>query len=54
MIRIGRPGEGLRTGVGLGNIPVDGGLKINHRVEHPSLEPLAGQLGEEAFNSVEP
>ena len=53
-IWIGRPREGLGMGVRLGNVPVDGRLKINHRMEHASLEPLPGQLGKEAFNRIEP
>ena len=53
-IWISRPREGLGTGVRLGNVPVDGRLKVNYRVEHSSLEPLAGQLGEEALNRIEP
>ncbi len=47
-----RPREGHQTGIGPSNVSVDGGLKINHRVEDPSLEPLAGQLGEQASTAL--
>lgn len=50
----GRPREGLETGVHLGNVPVDGRLKVNHRMGDAVLEALAGQLGEEALNCIEP
>ena len=53
-IWISRPREGLGTGVRLGNVPVDGRLKVNHRMEDAALEPLAGQLSEEALNRIEP
>src|SRR4051812_2989295 len=53
-VRIGCPREGLWVGVGLSDVPVDGGLKIDHRMEHSPLKPLPGELGEEALDSVEP
>jgi hypothetical protein len=53
-IRISRPGERLGTRIGFNDVPVDGLLKIDHRTEDAALEPLAGQLGEEAFNGIEP
>jgi hypothetical protein len=49
-IRISRPGERLGTRIGFSDVPVDGLLKIDHRMEDAALEPLAGQLGEEAFS----
>ena len=54
VVRIGCPREGLGTGVRLGNVPVDGRLKVNHRMEDAALEPLAGQLGGEALHRIEP
>lgn len=53
-IRISRPREGLGTGVCLGNVPVDGRLKVNYRMEDAAPEPLAGQLSEEALHRIEP
>ena len=50
----GGPGERLRIVVGLGEVAVDGRLKINDRVEDAALEPLPGQLGEEALNRIQP
>ena len=40
--------------VGLGEVAVDGGLEIDDALEDAALEPLPGQLGEEAFDRVEP
>lgn len=53
-IRISRAGERLGTRIGFSDVPVDGLLKIDHRTEDAALEPLAGQLGEQAFNGIEP
>jgi hypothetical protein len=38
----------------LGDEAVDGDLQINDRSEHAALEALARELGEEAFDRVEP
>ena len=54
LIWIRRPYEGLGTGIRLGDVTVDGRLKVSHRMEHAALEPLPGQFGEEAFNRIEP
>lgn len=34
--------------------PMDGGLLIDDRAEDASLQPAAGQLGEVAFDRIEP
>ncbi len=53
-----RAGSARQTkGLGFGclhDVAVDGSLKIDDGVEHTVLQPPAGQLGEEAFNSIEP
>jgi hypothetical protein len=51
---IGGPGEGLRIFIGLGEEAIDGGLEIDDALEDAALEALPGQLGEEAFDRVEP
>ena len=53
-VGIGGPGEGLGVFVGLREEAVDGGLEIDDALEDAALEPLLGQLGEEAFDRVEP
>ena len=47
-IGISRPGDRLW----FQRRPVDGLLKIHHRTEDAALEPLARQLGEEAFKAT--
>jgi hypothetical protein len=54
MISAGSAGEGLWVVVGLREVSVDGDLEIDKALEHATLEPLPGQLGEETFNRVEP
>ncbi len=51
---IGGPCEGLGVGVLLGDEAVDGGLEVDQRVERAALQPPLGELGEEAFDGVEP
>ena len=51
---IGGPDERLWVVVGFGEVSVDGGLEIDDALEHASLEPLLGQLGEKALDGIEP
>jgi hypothetical protein len=51
---IGRPNEGFGVGVSVGDEAVDGELQVYDRLEYAALEPLARELGEEPFDSVEP
>ena len=51
---IGGPSERLWIGVLFGDEAVDGGLEVDERVECAPLETASGELGEEAFNSIEP
>jgi hypothetical protein len=48
------PYEGFGIGVCICDEAVDGELQINDRSEHAALEALARELGEEAFDRVEP
>jgi hypothetical protein len=38
----------------LGKEAVDGGLKVDERVEDAASEAAVGQLGEETFDGIEP
>ena len=51
---VGGPYEWFGVGVCVSDEAVDGELQINDRSEHAALETLAGELGEEAFDRVEP
>ena len=51
---IGGPYEGFGIGVCLGDEAVDGELQVNDGSEHASLEATARELGEEAFDRIEP
>ena len=51
---IGGPDEGLGIGVGLCEEAVDGGLQIGDGSEDAALEAPPGELGEEAFDRIEP
>src|SRR5271157_1075017 len=53
-VRISGPGEWLRLFVVLAEESVDGGLEIDDRTEHAALQSPLCQLGEEAFDGVEP
>lgn len=53
-VRIGGPCEGLRFGVVLSNEAVDGGLEIDDGAEDAAPEAALRELGEEAFDGVEP
>ena len=46
--------KGFGSVVVLGEEAVDGGLEVDDRSEDAALEPSLGQLGEEAFDGVEP
>jgi len=45
-IRIGRPGEWLRVGVGLSDEPIDGRLEIDDGAEDTTFQPTSAELGE--------
>jgi hypothetical protein len=51
---IGGPFEGFGIGVCLGDEEVDGELQVNDGPEHASFEATARELGEEAFDRIEP
>ena len=53
-LRIGGPDEGFGIGVCLSDEAVDSGLQVNDGSEHAALEATAGELGEEAFDRIEP
>ena len=53
-VGIGGPDKGLWLFVGSAQEAVDGGLEIDDRAEDAALEAGAGQLGEEAFDRIEP
>jgi hypothetical protein len=40
--------------VGFGEVAVDGGLEIDDALEDAAFQPLPGQFGEKAFDSIEP
>src|SRR4051812_19944799 len=50
----GGPDERLGFGVVLGEVAVDGGLKLDQQTEHAALEPTPGEPGEEGLDRVEP
>ena len=51
---IGGPYEGFGIGVCLGDEAVDGDLQVNDGSEYASLEATTRELGEEAFDRIEP
>ena len=53
-VGVGGPGEGFWVVVGFGEEAVDGGLEVGDAFEDAALQPLPGQLGEEALDGVEP
>ena len=53
-VGIGRPDEGLWLVVGLGEEAVDGGLEVDDRVKDTALQAASGELGEVAFDGIEP
>ena len=48
------PDEWFGIDIGLGDEAIDGGLEIKDGSEHAALEATAGELGEEAFDRIEP
>src|ERR1700719_5366591 len=48
------PDEGFGIGVGFFDEPVDCSLKVGNRPEHSTLEAPSREVGEEAFDGVEP
>ena len=53
-VRVGGPDEGLWAFVCLHQEAIDCRLEIDNAAEDAAPEPLVGQLGEEAFDRVEP
>jgi hypothetical protein len=53
-VGIGRPDEGLWFIVRLGQEAVDGGLEVNDRLKDAALQAAAGELGEVAFDGIQP
>ena len=53
-LRIGGPDEGFGIGVCLGDEAVDSDLQVNDGSEDAAFEATAGELGEEAFDRIEP
>ena len=53
-VGISGPGEGLRLDIVLVEKSIDGGLEIDDRSEDAALQAPFAELGEEAFNGVEP
>jgi len=48
------PHEGFGVGVGLGNEAVDGVFKVGDGSKHAAFEAPICELGEEAFDGIEP
>ena len=53
-VGIGGPGEGAGFCVVLVDEAVDGGLEVDDGVEDAAPEPPLGELGEEAFDGIQP
>ena len=51
---VGGPCEGLGVDIGVGDEAVDGGLGFDDGAEDASLETALSELGEEAFDGIEP
>ena len=51
---VGGPDEWFGIGISLGDEAIDGGLEIKDGSEHAALEATARELGEEAFDRIEP
>ena len=54
LVGIGGPSEGFGLEVVLGEVAVDGGLKGDDGMKDAALEASLRQLGEEAFDCIEP
>ena len=50
----GGPDEGLGMVVVFGEVAVDGDLQVGHTPEDAASDALAGDLGEEAFDEIQP
>jgi hypothetical protein len=48
------PDERFGAGIVLGEISIDSGLQVGDRAEYPAADALAGHLGEEVLDGVEP
>jgi hypothetical protein len=48
------PDEGFGVGVVLGEISVDGGLQVGNRAKDAAADALAGDLGKEVLDCIEP
>lgn len=53
-VGVGAPDERFGALVVLGDEAVDGGLKVCDRGEDAALQATPGELGEEAFDGVQP
>ena len=53
-VGVGGPDERLGSGIVLGEVAIDRGLEVDQRMEHATLQPTAGELGEEGLDRVEP
>ncbi len=53
-MRVFDPTERTRFYVGFGHKAADGFLQRDDRMEDAALQPLFGQFGEEAFDSIDP
>ena len=54
LIGIGGPDEGFSMSVGVGDEAVDGGLQLDDRGKQAAFQPAIGELGEEAFDGIQP
>ena len=54
LVGIGGPGERLWVMVGVREVAVDGGLKVDDRSEDAALQAALGQRREEGLDRVEP
>jgi hypothetical protein len=50
LIWVGGPGEGLWSIIGFGDEAIDGGLKVDERVEDAAFQSPTSELGKEAFD----
>jgi hypothetical protein len=48
------PDERFGAGIVLSEISIDGGLQVGNRAEHAAADALAGHLGREVLDGVEP
>jgi hypothetical protein len=50
----GRPNEGLKLSVAFGDPGVNGGFEISDALEDPAPYALAGDLGEQPLDQIDP